>query len=645
MLRKFMNRSFVTSTLVLLVAIFLALNVFMTTVVRDAQIDLTEDRLYTLSEGTHNLMKSIQEPITLKLYYSEKEAVDIPQVRVLAERVKDMLGAFSRISDGMVRVEIIEPEPYTEAEDEAEAAGLTAAPLASGEVVYFGLVGTNAIDGQEIIAFFAPEREARLEYDLASLVDRLNRERAPVLGLLTDLPLSSGPGGMMAAMQGRSQPFVMYEQLLGNFELQELGPELTSIPEDVDVLMLVHPPALSDTALYAIDQFVMGGGRIIAFLDPFSEMSQVNGPGGEAYTFSSAASLGPLMEAWGVTMDGSKVVADRQRALRVGFGANMPPMDYVLWLGFDNRDMDGDDLVTANLNYLQMASVGALEPLEGATTRFIPLLKSSRDAMLVDFQEAQFQTPPDELLRSYKSSGQSYVIGARLTGAVKTAFPDGPPPLDADAQVEPDAEPLSDPIAATDNANILIIADSDLFNDQFWVQVSDFLGERLMQETSDNGSLVLGAAENMMGSNDLVSLRSRAPVKRDFTRVEDLRREAEARFLPQSQALDDKLDQIVQRVDEIRGSGMGESDDGTLLVTPEQRAELQRLLLEADTTRKAQRDIQYELGADIDRLGAWIKFFNIAFVPLLVAGFAIFLAFRRRRQMRMQGTQGGAIHV
>ncbi|TNE36945.1 MAG: ABC transporter [Alphaproteobacteria bacterium] len=644
MLKKFMNRSYVTSTLVLLAVIFLCLNIFMTTAVRDAQIDLTEDRLYTLSDGTRNLLKSIKEPITLKLYYSETEAVDIPQVRVLAERVKDMLGAFSRLSGGMVRVEIIEPEPYTEAEDEAEAVGLTAAPLASGDIVYFGLVGTNTIDGQEIIAFFAPEREARLEYDLASLVDRLNRERAPVLGLLTDLPLSSGPGGMMAAMQGRSQPFVMYEQLLGTFELQELGPDLAWIPEDVDVLMLVHPPALSDTALYAIDQFVMRGGRIIAFLDPFSEMSQISGPGGEGYTFSSAASLGPLLTAWGVDMDGSKIVADRQRALRVGFGANMPPMDYVLWVGFDNRDLDGDDLVTANLNYLQMASVGAFDPLEGATTTFTPLLKSSRDAMLVDFQEAQFQTPPDELLRSFNSTGKAYVIGARVTGRVATAFPDGPPPLDADAVVE-ETGPLPDLIAETDAANILLVADSDLFNDQFWVQVSDFLGERLVQETSDNGSLVLGAAENMMGSNDLVSLRSRAPVKRDFTRVEDLRREAEARFLPQSQALDEKLDQIVQRVDEIRGTGFGESDDGTLLVTPEQRAELQRLLLEADATRKAQRDIQYELGADIDRLGAWIKFFNIAFVPLLVAVFAIFLAFRRRKQMRVRSIQGGVTHV
>lgn len=634
------SRSFVSVTCLLLAVIILGLNIFVSSSVRQARLDLTEDGLFTLSDGAVRLLESIEEPITVQLYYSQSAALEIAQVRVLAERVKDMLGAFSQVSDGKIQVEIIDPLPYTEAEDAAESLGLSGAPTSTGELIYFGLVATNTIDGQEIIPFFAPEREANLEYDLASLVDRLNRERQPVLGLLTDLPLQTGPGGMVAAMQGQSKPFVLYEQLLTYFELEELNPGMSSIPKDVDTLMLVHPPALSDTALYAIDQFVMRGGRVIAFLDPFSDMSQIQGPGGEAYTFSSAGSLGPLLEAWGIALDGTQIVADRSRALRVGFGPDGQATDYVIWLGLESQDFDSEDIVLGNLNLLQMASVGSLTQVEGATTEFRPIIKSSTDSMLIDFQEAQFQTPPEDLLRSFEATDTSYVIGARVTGAIKSLFPDGPPPLDDGVELDPDAPPLGDPIGSTDRANIVIVADTDLFNDQFWVQVTSFLGERLLQEMADNGSLVIGAAENMMGSNDLISLRSRAPSRRDFTRVEDIRREAEARFLPQQQALDEKLDQIVSRVDEIRGSGLGEDPDGTLLVTPQQRDELQRLLMEADDTRKARRDIQFNLRADIDRLGAWVKFFNIAFVPLLVACFAIFLALRRRGLARARLAEG-----
>jgi ABC-type uncharacterized transport system involved in gliding motility auxiliary subunit len=267
--------------------------------------------------------------------------------------------------------------------------------------------------------------------------------------------------------------------------------------------------------------------------------------------------------------------------------------------------------------------------------------------MLIDFQEAQFQTPPDQLLRDFVATGERYVIGARVTGPIPSVFPEGAPAQEGLPNQTEDGEdlgPLPDHIASTDTANIIVVADSDLFNDQFWVQVSNFLGERLLQETADNGSLVVGAAENLMGSNELISLRSRAPSRRSFTRVEEIRRDAEARFLPQQQALDAKLDQIVARVDEIRGTGFDEqpSDDDTLLVTPEQRSEIQRLLLEADATRKARRDTQFNLQADIKRLGAWVKFFNIAFMPLLVAAFALILSVRRRKARAAPLDKGSA---
>ena len=502
------------------------------------------------------------------------------------------------------------------------------------------------------------------------MIYRLDRETQPVLGLLTGLPLDTGPGGMMAALQGNAQPFILYRQLIESFDVLHLDGEIDRVPDRVDVLMLVHPPALSAQALYAVDQFVMRGGKVVAFLDPFSEISQMQGPGGEGYPSSSVTALGPLLEAWGIEVEEGQLVGDRARALRVGYGEGQDAqaVDYVLWLGLGADDVEPSDVVTGNVVRLQMASVGSIVARPQATTEFQPLVRSSPDAMLIDVREAQFQTDPSQLLRRFtardrqrirqETSGdvarnddeegqerQQFVIAARLTGPIESAFQQGLPEsgLEGSLEAQEGAEvlPLPQPIAQVSSSNIIVVADTDLFDDQFWVQVSDLYGQTVLEYNADNGALVIGAAENLMGSDDLISLRSRTLADRSFKRVEDIRRRAEAEFLPRQQELDEQLDEIVARVDEIRGTSADEllNDEG-LLVTPEQRVELQHLLAQASETRKARRDIQRNLRVDIDRLGARVKFFNILFVPSLLVALALVLGIWRRRKKRVPVLKG-----
>lgn len=624
-------------SILVIVVLFFAVNIFSSAVFRHARIDLTDGKLFTLSEGTVNILRAIEEPVSIKLYYSERIATELPEVRTTAERLKDLLIEFSDSADGKLNFEIIPVDRYTESEDEASEAGLTGAQTRDGEIVYFGLVATNTVDGREVVPFVPLDREEYLEYDLISIIYRLDRTELPVLGLITSLPLDTGPGGMAAAMQGRAQPYVIYEQLLGSFEVEHIDTDAAVIPSEVEVLLIAHPDALPPQLLYAIDQFVMGGGRVLALLDPFSEMSQTGQPQmmqqqPEATNDSSARALGPLLTSWGVEISPDFVVADRT------LGYYVPQSDYppiLLWPRLSEAEIDRDDIVTAELTLLQFASAGSIERIDDATTRVTPLITSSTDSGLVDFQDAKFRKAFDEILRDFVPDEKSHVLAARIQGTIRSAFPDGAPAGEDEASAEISSGPH---LTETTAANIILVADADFIDDRFWVQIQSFLGERLMQPTADNGSLVVGAVENLMGSDDLISLRTRAGSQKPFTLVQKIQREAEEEFLPRQHELEAKLEEISARVDELRGASLsqdGSSDADTIIVTDEERAELKALLAEHEETRKAQRAIQFNLRRDIDRLGNRVRFLNIAVMPLIVAGFAFGLAafqMRRRRK-------------
>ncbi|WP_020400526.1 Gldg family protein [Kordiimonas gwangyangensis] len=601
--------------IVLAVLLFLSLTVLADRYLRSAKIDLTDEGLYTLSEGTEGVLSNLDEPVSLTYYFSRSLATPYPQLLSYGKRVEDMLRAFVAENPGKVHLSVVDPEPFSEAEDEAVAAGLKGVPLMDRSTLYMGLVASNTLDGEGAIPFFTEEREKFLEYDLVKLVTSLDTEPRPRLSLLTQLPLQFGPGGPQAMMQGRSQPYVIYEQLQEFFTVEDMAPDFTEIPAETEVLMLVHPPALSDDQLFAIDQYVLKGGRALIFLDPHSEALDPRG------TAPSASTLGPLLAAWGVEMPEGKVVGDGAQAQRVQMGGYGPESvkDYIFWLNVSGDFLNGDDIVTGALDNINVASAGVLEPLEGATTKLTPLMTTSSVAMLYDADRAVGMPDPDALLRDLEPTGKSYILATRISGTAKTAYPD---------RVANAGTPTADPAAAEGELNIVLASDSDLFDDRFWVQLQELLGQRIVVPIAGNGSFVLNLADHISGSDALLALRGRGISKRPFEVVDRLRREAEAKYLTEEQRLQDDLANMEDRLAQLESA----EADGTSVLSPEMEEEKERFRAQLLETRRALREVNRSLRAEIESLGNWLAVINIVLVPFLLIVFALVRVYVRRRR-------------
>jgi len=639
---------YAAAVLVLSAILFVALNTFANVGLQNARLDLTERHLFTLSQGTRNIVTALREPVTLKFYYSEDVVTEIPALRAHAQRVRDMLREIAAASRGKVRVEEINPQSFSAQEDQALDAGLTAVPLRGGAQMFLGVVGTNTVDGREVIGFVAPERDTYLEYDLARLIFSLSNPAKPLLGVVSNLPLDTGTGGLLLAMEGRSEPFILYQELLNSFEVQFLEQDFDRVPNEIKVLALVHPKELDPQTLYAIDQFVMRGGRVIAFIDPHSEVSLTAGPAGQPLQgYTEASNIPLLMQRWGVEMNPDEVLTDRLRAQRVAAGGRQRRQltDYTLWQRLIYEDFAADDPITAPLDALHVGSTGILRPTDDATTILTPLVTSSADAMIIDLERVKEAPSPDDLLREFEPAGERFTVAARLSGPVASAFPDGRPQADDEDEVPVAVQTAEHLTHTVEDANIVVFADSDLFDDRFWVQVQNFLGDRITVPTADNAAFVVNAVENLMGSNDLISLRAREPADRPFTVVEDIRRAAEARFLAEEQRLLARIDETEARLTTLRAE-LPEGAGAAALLTDAQAAEMAVLERELLEGRRALRAVQGDLRRDVDALGARLAFINMALVPLLVGAvwLALSLARRRARRARARASGRAVVH-
>ena len=627
--------------LVLLAVLFLAINMFSNVVFRSAQVDLTQNRLFTLSQGTENVLDKIDEPITLKFFYSERLANEYPQIRTYAGRVRDLLQEIRDRSNGKIILEVIDPEPFSGDEDLAMSLGLKGARTTEGDIIYFGLVGTNLVDGIEQIPFFADERQQYLEYDVTRLIQNLNRPEKPVLGIVTNLPMDTGAGGLMEAMRGESRPYMIYEELRERFTIEFLEQNFVRVPSKVDVLLVAHPKPLNDTTLYAIDQFVMRGGRVLAAVDPHSEVSLTAGSNGQPVQgHTEYSDLGPLLKAWGVDFDRKHIIGDRKLAMRVatGLDARRQTSDYVLWLTVPKSNFNPDDIVTSNIDHLNLATVGELRAEKDATTKFTPLFWSSEDSEVYDLPYVKSGPTPDELLEDFKPSEKQHVIAARLSGPVRSAFSQQPELTESDKSKRSDSqEKLEDYLAESKaDANIIVLADSDLFDDRFWVQIQTYDGQRVAQPIADNAQFVLSAIDNLMGSDDLISLRARERADRPFVVVDNLRREADRHFLAEQQRLTAKISETERRLVDLQTQTGGEG----MVPSTHAQDEMAKFRAELLSSRKALRDVQRDLRRDIDRLASQVRFVNVALMPVIVAILALGIAFIRHRRRKARAAKG-----
>ena len=637
-----MNTRLLTgSGLALAVVLFFTVNVLSHVVFRSARFDLTEQRLYTLSDGSRNIVQGLEEPVTLRFYLSKKLAVELPGIQGYTNRVLELLQEYEQAAGGNLILHVIDPEPFSEEEDRAVGYGLPGVPLDQGNrQFYFGLVGTNATDDQELIPFFQQSREEFLEYDLTKLVYRLANPKQKVVGLLSTLPVNGGPPMPFPQAQGRASWMIM-DSIRDVMDVKVLDKSVNDVPGDVDVLMIVHPKQLGDPTLYAVDQFVLRGGRAVIFVDPHSEADRIlpNPQNPMGMQGPRNSDLGRIFDAWGIELVEGRVVADLPLAKRVNFQkqSRVAVADYPVWIDLTPRQLNAEDVVTAKLPNLTMASAGILRKKEDSAIAWTPLVETDDQAMQIDAARLQFMPDVEGILRDYRAEGETLVLAARLTGKVKTAFPDGRPPAGEaeepeNAEDNKDFKQLPHLTESAEPINVIVVADTDMLQDRFWVQVQNFLGQRIGIPISANNDFVTNALDNLTGSHDLISVRNRGSFSRPFTLVRAIQQEAEARFRQKEQVLQQRLKDTERKIQELQSR---KEDQTTVILSAEQEAALEVFRQELVTTRKELRTVQHELQKNIDSLENVVKFVNIGLMPLVIAvGGAVVGAWNVRRRLR-----------
>jgi len=606
--RRIFSNTGLALAAVLAMAVIIVANALLT----GLRLDLTENRLFTLSDGTVKILRSLEEPIDIDFYFSRKTLADYPLVMNYATRVRDLLEEYAAKAGGKLRLRVIEPEPFSEAEDQAVAAGLDGIAVNSaGDRGYFGLVGRNSTDDQSIIPFFHANREAALEYDITKLIWNLAHPDKRVVGVISSLPVFGGP-----VPAGRGRAWTVIEAMREFFEVRNLGTQPERIDEEVSVLLVIHPKDLKDHTLYAIDQFILSGKPALIFVDPLAESDPAQPPPDSPYTVPDLDSdLKFLFDAWGGEMREDKLAADILQAMRVQAQGQRGPIetDFPPWLRVTGDSLNREDFITSELDVVHLGTAGILQKKEDSKVQFTPLIQTTAKSMAMERDLLLFQRDPTVLLQSFEPGNRRLALAARITGKVKTAYPDGPPPRSAEEEKR--REEAKAKVIAEGDINVIVVADTDILTDNFWIRTQSFFGIEMPQAIANNGDFVINAIENLAGGSDLVSLRSRGRFARPFEVVDQIRLEAERQFRQQEQALQAKLEETERKILELQKEG----SEGGLILTPEQAEELERFREEQVKTRRKLRNVQHELRKNIERLGTQLKIINIGLMPALIA--------------------------
>ncbi|WP_420589887.1 Gldg family protein [Bacterioplanoides sp.] len=589
-----------SSVFILLFAAFLLVAGLINQLGGSARLDLTEQGLFTLSPGSKAILAEMEKPLEMQLFFSQQASEDLTSLRAYAQQVRELLAEYVLHSNGQLSLSLIDPEPFSEQEDLATEMGLQAVPVSGfGDELYFGLAITSQDGSRAVLPFLQPDKEAFLEYEVTQLIYQLQQSSAPVIALLSGLDVRGG----FDARSGRpSPPWMAIEQLDKQYEVRSLTADIDAIADDVDLLLLIQPPQLSDQALYAIDQFALRGGRILAFLDPVAE-SAAAGPMAAA-DGGSATALDPLLENWGVAWNPDQVVLDAANALVVNQGRNRPPVRHFALLSLGAESTDANNVATAELESLNLSSVGAFVAKGDATTKFTPWLFSSTDAQSTDANRLRFGADLVELQRGFESAGETFNLATRVSGEASSVYPDGVDGVKADNHL-----PQSDKLAVT------LVADTDVLTDRLWVQVQNFFGQRIASPWADNGNMVVNLIDQLSGSPDLISLRARGQYSRPFEKVEELRVLAEERFLVSEQRLQQRLQETEAQLEQLQQQKEG--TDQVLTLSAEQQLALENFQRQKVEIRKELRAVQHELDKDIEALGTQLKVLNIFILPLL----------------------------
>jgi ABC-type uncharacterized transport system involved in gliding motility auxiliary subunit len=608
-MRKYEHLVYSAVGLVALLLVLVAFNYLASKA--SGRVDLTEGNIYTLSPGTKKILRELPSPVKVKLYMSQGEAVPVP-LRSFAQRVEDLVREFQAAAGGNVQVERYNPRPDSEEEDAAQLDGIEPQQLMSGEQFYLG-VAVSQLDRKQAIGAISPQRERLLEYDLIRAVARVGSSERPKVGVMAGLPVLGEKFNPFTRQS--SDPWVLANELKREFDVKEVPMNAKEIDKDLSVLLVIHPRDPQPQLEYALDQFVLRGGKLIVFVDPYAYFDQAPTMPGVPPQPSSST-LPTLFKAWGVEMDPGKVIADV--IFGSGGGARYTPTV----LSLNRTALSRDDIVTSSIETLLYAFGGAFQTKKVDGISVTELMRSSPESMLVD--NANATKSGDEATRSFKPSGTAMPLALRLTGKFKTAFPEG---LKDNDKPVPGTPQLRE--ASADNA-VIVVADVDMLADGAAVDVQDVFGRKVVVPSNGNLALAMSMVEQFAAGNDLIALRSRAAAFRPLTVVRELEAEAQKQYFGKIQSLEDELQKTTAKLQELQkaqGGGAGKSNQ---IMSPEQQAELERFRKTVAETRLALKEVRKNLRQDAEGLVFWTKVTNIALMPLLVALAGLLFALLRR---------------
>ena len=601
-----MRKALSIISLILLALLFVGAVLINNEMLNSYRVDLTERNIYSLSQGTREILDDINEPMNLYYFFSETATKGMPGLRHYATRVESLLEEYEKRAGGKIRLHKIDPVAFSQAEDRAAGFGLTAANMGRmGESVYFGLAGTNTLDNQAVISFFDPQKEQFLEYDISKLIYQLSDPDPVKVAMVTSLPVAGGSGPMARQYAGG---MVFYEQLSQLFDIEVVSEQADALPTDADVLVLIHPQQLSEAMDYAIDQFAMTQGRVLAFIDPHYEAQAAMQGGG-----SNPSQLPSLFSHLGINVEGS--VLDPALGLDIR-DENGAVVRHLGILGLGEQQLNRDNIITANLEVVNGASFGAISVVPESALKMQVLAHSSDNASLANVDEVAMTDSVQSLSKLLLDETRQYPLVAQFDGAVTSAF--------ESAFGEGQAH-----IAENPNASLMVVSDADLLADEFWVQQTSFFGETVYSPFANNGDLVINLVESLAGSRALTRIRSRGKFSRPFTRVQALEAKAQATFREREAELQNELDEVelqLQRLQSQQGQG------SALALSAEQQQIIDNFIDKRMTLRKSLRDVRYQLERDIDELGYWLKLLNIAAAPLALVFILFVLAKLTRKR-------------
>jgi ABC-type uncharacterized transport system involved in gliding motility auxiliary subunit len=583
------------------------------------RIDLTAEKAYTLSPGTRAILGKLDTPVLIRFYCTKNTSTMPAFLTTYAQRVDDLLVEYQQASKGKISIQRLNPEPDSDAEDSARLDGIEPQPLRTGERIYLGL-SVTMLDQKQTIPLLAPARERLLEYDVSRAIARVMTSEKPTIGVLSSLPVMGQNSPMV--VRGQNQPpWALLEELKRDFNVKQIDVATEKMDDDIKLLLVIHPKAISDETQYALDQFLLRGGKLVVFVDPFCALDR-SSPQTGMMPPPSSSTMEKLFKAWGMTFDTSRVVADMEHVAQLQQGPN-PAV-----LALNETAMNKDDVVTADADNLIMAFSGAFAgiPPEGLTKTV--LLKSSKRSQLVDPMMASMSG--EQILNNFVSSGTEYALAVRLTGKFKTAFPEGKPkPKQPNAPPKENEKPEQGLKESKQASAVVLVGDADMIQDPLAIREIQGIGQRLILPLNGNLAFAQSAVEQLAGDSNLIAVRSRASRERPFTVVQKLQADADTNYRSKIKELEQNLTETQRKVNELQ---KGKESGQQFILSPEQQQELVNFRKTEADVKVQLKEMRKKLRAEIDSLETKTKWINIAAMPVAVIAAGFFLAMAKRKR-------------